>query len=462
MSKAKSFQVVLRQALARTLLTSVLGTAPAVLFAQTPPTPPPEPAAPALPSGTTTQPPARSPEAEKPAAKPSELAEAVLLLRDGRSFTGFLVSKDDDKFVLRIAGIDTTFEAAKVERYRILEPVLERYARLRASIDDNDVPQLIELIDFLISREKLDEALKEAQALRQRQPANPDVRRALERVQNLVDLKANADEPDANAADGSNAESATDHAGHAPLMTPEQVALAKVYEVDLEKDQSVVIPRSVAEAVLQKYAESPLVPTTKEGREALIREGPGKILDLMFRLRAREFYPQVKVVQTPESIRRFRDEVQQTLIIGGCATSGCHNSATTGGRLVFSTNKPASERTSVTNFYILNRFRTSDGKGLIDTENPERSALIQLGLPRDRSLRPHPAVIDAVTGADLWKPTIKSSTDRKVQNVTDWVNALYLPRPQYDVGYKPARPFEPQVPQAGMGSGTSSTNPPGK
>ncbi len=433
-----------------------------MVLAQTPPSPPAEPVVPAAPSGAAPQPPAPSPEPEKPVVKPSELSEAVLLLRDGRSFTGFLVSKDDEKFVLRIAGIDTTFESAKVERYRILEPVLERYARLRASIDDNDVPQLVELIDFLISREKLDEALKEAQALRQRQPANPDVRRALERVQNLVDLKANADESDANAAGGSTTETAQDHAGHAPLMTPEQVALVKVYEVDLEKDQSVVIPRSVAEAVLQKYAESPLVPTTKEGREALIREGPGKILDLMFRLRAREFYPQVKVVQTPESIRRFRDEVQQTIIVGGCATSGCHNSATTGGRLVFSTNKPASERTSVTNFYILNRFRTTDGKGLIDTENPERSALIQLGLPRDRSLRPHPAVIDAVTGADLWKPTIKSSADRKVQNVTDWVNALYLPRPQYDVGYKPVRPFEPQMPQAGMGPGTPATNPPGK
>lgn len=461
MPTAKSSQVVLRQALTRTLLASVFSAATCAALAQPPSTEPPAPAAPATPAGPSTQPPVAK-EPEKPIAKPTELSEAVLLLRDGRSFTGFLVSKDDDKFVLRIAGIDTTFETAKVERYRILEPVLERYARLRASIDDNDVPQLVELIDFLISREKLDEALKEAQALRQRQPANPDVRRALERVQNLVDLKANADEPDANAGGGSTSETTADHAGHAPLMTPEQVALVKVYEVDLEKDQSVVIPRSVAEAVLQKYAESPLVPTTKEGREALIREGPGKILDLMFRLRAREFYPQVKVVQTPESIRRFRDEVQQTLIIGGCATSGCHNSATTGGRLVFSTNKPASERTSVTNFYILNRFRTSDGKGLIDTENPERSALIQLGLPRDRSTRPHPAVIDAVTGADLWKPTIKSNTDRKVQNVTDWVNALYLPRPQYDVGYKPVRPFEPQMPQAGMGTGMPATNPPAK
>ncbi len=454
---AKPPQVVLRQALARTLLVSVLSIPASEVVAQTPASVPA--------SSTPTQAPAptpKAPEPKKPESEPGELAEAVLLLRDGRSFTGFLVSKSDEKFVLRIAGIDTSFEAAKVERYRILEPVLERYARLRANIDDNDVPQLIELIDFLVSREKLDEALSEVKALRQRQPTNPDVRRALERVQNLVDLRVNADEPDANAAAGTSTEAAVEHTGHAPLMTPEQVALVKVYEVDLEKDQSVVIPRSVAEAVLQKYAESPLVPTTKEGREALIREGPGKILDLMFRLRAREFYPQVKVVQTPESIRRFRDEVQQTLIIGGCATSGCHNSATTGGRLVFSTNKPASERTSVTNFYILNRFRTSDGKGLIDTENPERSALIQMGLPRDRSLRPHPAVIDAVTGADLWKPTIKSSTDRKVQNVTDWVNALYLPRPQYDVGYKPVRPFEPQMPHAGTGGTVPSENPPTK
>lgn len=367
---------------------------------------------------------------------PGEFPEATLVLLDGRTFTGLLISRDEQKYVIRIAGIDTTFAASKVDRCQVLEPVLERYKRLRAAIDDNDADQLMQLADFLMARDRLGEALAEMQALAARQPGNPDVRAKLVRIEQLVDLRASQNETPGTAPAAVEPVDTTKHP--VPLLTPEQVNLLKVFEIDLDRDPGVLVPRQVAEAVFTKFAGDPLVPPTKEARDALLREGSGKMLELMFRLRAREFYTQVKVLQTPEPLKRFREDVQQTLLLSGCATSGCHGGVSAG-RFIVATQRPMSEQTSLTNFYIVSRFKLASGKGLIDFENPTRSALIQLGLPRDQSTTPHPPVPNPETGADQWRPAIRSKTDPRLKQLTGWISSLFQPRPTYELNYKPLK-----------------------
>src|SRR5690606_2370495 len=69
-----------------------------------------------------------------------------------------------------------------------------------------------------------------------------------------------------------------------PLLTPEQIALMKVYEVDLKKSPRIVIRRETIDRLLDQYRSHPLTPVTQEGREAIYRWTPREILDLMFRV----------------------------------------------------------------------------------------------------------------------------------------------------------------------------------
>lgn len=395
---------------------------------------------PAAPAAAAQEPPTRPAE---PTKGEVELPEAVLTLRDGRVFTGFLIEKTDARFVLRIVGIDTPFEMKQVERYRILEPVMERYRTLRLAIADDDAEQILQLADFLVSRGRLEVAVQELEKLRLKVPRNREVAARLDLLRQQQDLDALAREPeDAGSAKAGEPRST------ATLLSPELQNLVKVYELDLATSPPVIVGRSTSEAVLKKYASHPLVPTTREGREAMVRDGGLGMVDLMFRLRAREFYPQIKVEQTPEPLKVFREEVHKSLLLSGCSTSGCHGSVGAG-RLVFATQRPLSEAAALTNFYILSKFRTDDGKLLLDMDAPERSLLLQLGMPREQSTRPHPFVPSAETGADQWRASVRNVQDRKFQQVVGWVKSLAKPRPSYGLDYLPVRPFEPMVDQAG-------------
>ncbi|CAN5857879.1 hypothetical protein BH11PLA1_BH11PLA1_20780 [soil metagenome] len=412
----------------------------------------PAPGGPAVPPPT----PGSSPAAPTKSGD-AALPEAVITLRDGRAFTGLLVTKTPDGFILRIAGIDTTFAAPKVESYRVLEPALDRYHHMRAAIDDDDAPQLLQLIDFLTTRDLLTEAVKEAEALAARQPSNPDAKAKLQRLTQLIDLK----QSESDAADNGGPMGGRPEQGDptlrqpVPLLTVEQANLIKVYELDLDKAPAVLVPRGASEAVFARYAGDPLVPPSKEGRDALIREGSGKMLELMFRLRARDFYPQVKVLRTPDALRAFREDVQQPLLLVGCATSGCHG-GTSAGRFMLAAQRAQSERAALTNFYILSNFKTDAGKSLLDFDHPEKSALIQLALPREQSTYPHPAVPSAQSGVDQWRPALRGRADGRIAQIVKWMGGLFQPRPKYDVGYQPARPLAPLEAGAG-GPGSGAT-----
>ncbi len=438
------------------MLVTALTSAAAQPAPASPPAPLTPPAAPAStapsatpPTPTTTTP--AKPTAPEPAPT-DEPREAVVVMRDGRTFTGILVSKDDKFVVLNIGGLDTPFAAARVERVRLLEPVLDRYRALRATIDDHDSEQLLALVDLLISRDKLAESVKELEDLIGRQPNNEAAKLKLERVLSLVAVReSELDRPDPASTDRSERRPdgtlAPDRETGAPLLTPEQANLLKVFELDLDKKPAVSVTRQTAEELLEKFAADPLVPSTKEGRDALIREGSLSLVDLMFRLRAREFYPQIRVLSTPEPLQRFREEIQQGLLLSGCATSGCHGSFA-GGRFVLATRRASSEIAALTNFLIVNEYRTNDSKPLLDFQTPERSALIELALPREQSARPHPAAPHPETGVDQWRPFLRGRSDTRIPRIAAWISSLYQPRAQYSVGYVPIRPFVPEANQA--------------
>lgn len=427
---------------------ALLVTGPILRALEPDPAAPPVPPSPPAESAPRTDPPAA--EAPPPAPPASPLGrEVVIYLKDGRIFTGTLLQQSPEQFVLRIAGISTTFAANTVERYKILPTNFERYQEMRRQIDDTDAPGIVQLVEWLIARSELNLARAEINALRTRFPNNAQVQRTQAQVNRLIDLRDKAARPDASKPPETPAAPAPPlpppaAAAIVPLLGADQLNLMKVYEVDLSRPPQMSIAKDVLQALIDKYAGHPLIPATREGRDAILRRSPAEALDLMFRLRAREFYPQVRVIDMPESLRRFRDDVHKPILMNFCATTACHGGAEAG-RLVFATSKPNSDATVLTNLYILERFRTADDKPLIDWETPERSVFLQLAMARDSAAMRHPVVMRGSPGAasDAWKPLFRSSADRRFQSAEAWIRAMFKPRPDYAFDYQPFRSLTP-------------------
>jgi hypothetical protein len=206
-----------------------------------------------------------------------------------------------------------------------------------------------------------------------------------------------------------------------------------------------IIPRDTVTRLIEQYRNDPRIPGTPEGRDELYRWSPTRILKLMFQLQARDLYGEVKVVDQPRAMRLFRDNVHRAYIQNYCATARCHGGAQAG-RLALFNKRPNAEETVYTNFLIMDRFRFSDGTPLINYQEPASSALVQLGMPREVSKRPHPLVPLPPAGGDAWKPFLKSKDDLRYQQIVEWVNAMYHPHPSYPVEYTPPVPeaLEPE------------------
>ena len=242
-----------------------------------------------------------------------------------------------------------------------------------------------------------------------------------------------------------------------PLVSPEQVNLLKVYEVDLAAPTRLDVPRAVMESAFERFAGQAGVPTTREAKDALLRKPAPQQLEMLFRVRARDLYSRVRVIDPPEAVRAFRTDVSRGWLINACATSACHGGEAAG-RFVLSARRASGDASLLTNMYILERFRTASGQSLIDLENPERSPLLHLGLPRESSLFRHPVVntasptpppVDAPspghTRNDAWRPIFKSAEDPRFVATVAWIKQLYRPRPDPAITYTPLRPFEPPV-----------------
>jgi hypothetical protein len=207
--------------------------------------------------------------------------------------------------------------------------------------------------------------------------------------------------------------------------------------VDLGDPPRLSIDREIVLELIEAYAGNELIPQSREGRAALERRPPEQILELMFRLKAREFYGRVDVREEPRAFRLFRDNVHREWLVNSCASNACHGGEQAG-RLWLNNENQNSERTLYTNFLILERFRLSDGTPLVNYEAPAQSPLLHMALPREESLYPHPLVATSRTAA--WRPVIGSVDDARFAGSVEWINAMYRPRPEYPVTYAPPVP----------------------
>lgn len=367
---------------------------------------------------------------------PPEPQEAVLILTDGRRVTGILIEDGPQAIVLEIGKVRSTFPRNQVQRMFVLAPPAERYKQMRAIIADDDVPRLLMLAKWLLGRQMLDEALLEVDQALKTAPTHSEAKKLRTLVLQHQKLRESA--ADRNKQDpATQATPKPRQTQTTPVLTAEQINLIKVLEVDLGDPPRIKIQHDTIAKLMERYSDSPLIPATREGREAMYRKRPVQILAIMFQLQARDLYPEVRIIDHPGSMAMFRNAVHKTWLINSCATSRCHGGEESG-RLRLVNRLTSSDATVYTNFLILERFRTAQGLPLINYEDPARSGILQLGLPRKDSVLPHPVVATEHV-SDAWRPAFRTSRDRRFRQATDWIRSMYQPRPEYPIDY-PANP----------------------
>lgn len=372
---------------------------------------------------------------EPPPPASNDPIETEVTLRDGRTITGEFIRKDSTKLWLRIAGIDTPLSLTDVDRVVQLPSVEARYEQLRNSIEPNDVAGLVRLSQWLLARKRYALALLEVDRALE---VDPNDATALQHRTLVLESARIAEAAKANeSADESVDEPLPDRIEAPakeewPFLTPAQINLIRVYEVDLKNPPRIFISRDTLNRFLDRYAGQGPVPATKEGRDAFLRLRATRQLEAIFAVRAREFYSEVRIAENPESFKKLRDDVLRGWVINSCATTQCHG-GTQAGRLQLIPIRPGSDDAVYTNFLILDRFRTSDGLPLIDYAQPARSPLLHMALDPRVSLFQHPAT----DGPKRWQPVFRNEKDDKFQRTVSWIKSMFQPRPEYPIEFTP-------------------------
>jgi hypothetical protein len=150
---------------------------------------------------------------------------------------------------------------------------------------------------------------------------------------------------------------------------------------------------------------------------------------MLFALKARDLYGDIKVLSEPKSLDLFRQRVHNAWMITNCATSRCHGGPDAG-RFFLHNNDWKDPIVRTTNMLIVTR-TTLDTLPVIDFEKPTDSLLFQYALPKTEARRPHPDVKG-------WEPVFTKSRGELKGDFVDWVRSMRVPRGEY-----PSIEFEP-------------------
>ncbi len=368
--------------------------------------------------------------APKPAVS-TTLQECTITLDSGREITGIMMESSDDSVVLRINGIDTTYRRARIADIEFLPPVEERYRRFRAAIQDNDIDGRLVLIDWLRDRRAYALAIEELGSILEIEPNHPQakiLKTWLEQHLKLIENRENTPKQTKRTARQVK-QSAI------PMLTEQQVNLIRVYELDLNDPPDLKVENSTIRALMTQMPGA--FPVAEEERERILKSSDLDKLRILFRHKARDLYPEVRVLEDPQSFKDFKKFIagRTGWLINGCATTRCHGGSEAGDLQLIGQHSNSAEA-MYTNFMILDQYQLRDGTPLIDYIDPDRSPLIHMGLVRSRSLYPHPAVDAQKHGRD-WRPVFRSTKATNFERTTDWIRSIYTPRPDYGFVYPP-------------------------
>ena len=366
--------------------------------------------------------------------------EVTLTLTNGREITGQLVSETADSVTVRIAGIETTYPRSQVGEMQVRLTLADEYQMRRDQLADDNYEGRYELAYWLYQQgtagdgpanpEALQLAMRELDAILQ---AKPDHEKAgllrtvvASRLEDLRRARQPATPNDRRPRRMPRSPRRNTPAGRGAaqqqpnLLSEEQVNLIKAFEVHLDDQPRVVVPREVVNKIFEQYRDAPaLEPYIEQRGQSRFRNLEGyEQLGILFNLQARELYKDVLIRDEPETLREFRIQFHRNYALRYCGS--CHSERRNAPGLKLTTRGANNERMAYTNLLTLRRTNVN-GTPLIDTSNPEQSPLLQYGLPREEAITPHPEVRG-------WRPSFTGSDDPRFQRMADWIDRLWSDR----------------------------------
>lgn len=352
---------------------------------------------------------------------------ARLQTDDGNIYQGELIRQTAQVVVLKVHGIDASFDQEDIAIFELLETPSQIYKRKRAVLKKEDLTGRLALAREMRDLDALRYAMSELNALNRDFPEHPVV---LDEIA-IVDAKQRLKETqaEAGATTGRDPSRRPGRRGETEdnlFLSDRQINLIKVYEVVLSTEPRIEISDETLNSFFQKYSDNRLVPAGRRDRGAFRRLEGYEQLDVMFRVQARDLYDQVEVRQEPAPLAKFRRSVNPQYVARYFAPTFGHGQIR--GLSLFN-NRPEDEAEAYTNFYRLSQFRFEDTP-MIDRANPDMSLLLQWGLERESARYPAPDIPG-------WKPVFRSTDDAEYRRYVAWIDSLF--KEDLDYGIAPPR-----------------------
>jgi hypothetical protein len=378
----------------------------------------------------------------------------VVKTHDGHSYEGD-VKEDGQTVTVTTRKIPLVIQRTNIESIEYLGTFDEQYALRMAKLDANDAAGRVmvgrwafDQGHYTLAREALDSALAIEPNNRDAQQMLDSVRIQvrLERAKKDAALTAEARRMSATGPTTAPAATVTPPATNPiearHLLSADDINTIRQFEL---KPTDTHVRINFAKDVKKRFTSAEnmrpqdfnALPQFEQLRRIMERGTPDMKRD-------------VRIVSDPSAILEYRRSVQP-LVLGSCATSGCHGAAGAGGLMLYS---PAdNEATTYTNFFILQTHARPVGRQegpfgggerrLIDRIEPRNSLLLQYGLPPNIAEHDHPPV-------NGYRPIFRNRDDNGYRRIADWIaQSLIAVKPDYGIDYTP--------PQRARGSGAAPT-----
>ncbi len=376
---------------------------------------------------------------------PADAQDAVVTTKDGGVFTGQVVAEDDTSITLLYSGIKIPIPRVDIAQIQYKQTIEQQYTQRRAQLADDDLDGRYTLAYWLFNQKAYELAKQELVDLGKQFPDDTRVQQLRTIVQARIALRQSAStttpttHPDATPQLARDTQPASiQPQQHDHRLSQEEINLIKVYEIDLSEEPKVYIPAQVMDDVLRQYAHHPSMPQTASQQAKIRRDLGYKQLAFLFKLKARDAYPQIKVVDDPPAMREFRTKIHQRYVLNYCGTVLCHGGAQAPNPAMLRL-KPNQTNTVYTNFLTL-QLAAVDQHETVDRQDPDRSLLLQYGMARPIANPPHPEVPG-------WKPRFPTREDRLYQEIRQWIDMLWKPTPEYGIAPSNAKPPQPSASQ---------------
>lgn len=372
----------------------------------------------------------------------------VIKLKKGGSITGRITKVKGGYEVTTSIGVVTTVKDDQILSITDIVTPRDEYDKRLKKIDPNSAEDHFALGEWAFRKRLLKIAIKELQIAKKLNPNHEKANLLLGQAKAILASRTGPVDP-----------------GKKPEVPKKKKYISKkelnrirLAELDLELDPPERVRVSISSKTIKRFIK--LMESSDD-----FRDDPKSAEKFRRWIPLRQMYYILKEVREdnwkikdgilvrsdPKVFRVFRRQVWP-LLLRSCASSTCHGSPKGQGKLKLYKVSSSDNFGVYTNFIILDMF-TRGGKQMINRDHPERSLLLEYGLPRKEAKSRHP-------GKAIMSPLFRSVKDPRYRKVKAWINSLNgPPHPNYGVDYQP--PFGPKKKKpAALKSATSRKSKP--